>query len=66
MRYKVFTLRVKFERQTPKAFDFGTLEKALEAAWLLKDCEIVEYINLKSEWRESPEWLKQIVQAGLT
>ena len=66
MRYKVFTLRVKFERQTPKAYDFSTLEKALETAWLLKDCKIVEYINLKSEWRESPEWLKQIVQAGLT
>lgn len=66
MRYKVFTLRVKFERQTPKAHDFSSLEEALEAAWLLKDCEIVEYINLKSEWREPPEWLKQIVQAGLT
>lgn len=66
MRYKVFTLRVKFERQTPKAYDFSSLEEALEAAWLLKDCEIVEYINLKSEWRDPPEWLKQIVQVGLT
>ena len=44
----------------------SSLEDALESAWLLKDCEIVEYINLKSEWREPPEWLKQIVQAGLT
>lgn len=66
MRYKVFTLRVKFERQTPKAYDFSSIEEALEAAWLLKDCEIVEYINLKSEWREPPEWLKQIAQVGLT
>lgn len=66
MRYKVFTLRVKFERRTPKAYDFSSLEEALEAAWMLKDCEIVEYINLKSEWRELPECLKQIVQAGLT
>ena len=47
MRYKVFTLRVKFERQTPKAYDFSSLEEALEAAWLLQDCEIVENINLK-------------------
>lgn len=45
MRYKVFTLRVKFERQTQKAYEFNSLE-------------IVEYINLKSEWREMPEWLK--------
>ena len=66
MRYKVFTLRVKFERQAPKAYDFSSLEEALEAAWLLKDYEIVEYINLKSEWREPPEWLQQIVQVGLT
>lgn len=66
MRYKVFTLRVKFERQIPKAYDFSSLEEALEAAWILKDCEIVEYINLKSEWREPPECLKQIMQAGLT
>lgn len=66
MRYKVFTLRVKFERQTPKAYDFSSLEDALESAWILKDCEIVEYINLKTEWREPPEWLKQIVKAGLT
>lgn len=68
MRYKIFTLRVKFERQTPKAYDFSSLEEAIEAAWMLKDCEIVKYINLKSEWREVPEWVVEVAKslAGLT
>lgn len=65
MRYGVFTLTVKWDRQTAKKYDFYSFEDALEAAWALRDSPIVEYIKLKTEWRETPEWVQEIVKAGL-
>lgn len=64
MKYKVFTLTVKWEKQTAKKYGFYEMKEALEAAWALRDSPIVEYIKLKTEWRETPEWLKEIVKAG--
>lgn len=64
MKYKVFTLTVKWEKQTAKKYDFYEMKEALEAAWALRNSPIVEYIKLKTEWREMPEWLKEIAKAG--
>lgn len=64
MKYKVFTLTVKWEKQTAKKYDFYEMKEALEAARALRDSPIVEYIKLKTEWRETPEWLKEIAKAG--
>lgn len=66
MRYRVFTLTVKWERQTAKKYDFYEMKDALEAAWALRGSPIVEYIKLKTEWRETPEWVQEIATAGLT
>ena len=64
MRYRVFTLTVKWEKQMAKKYDFYDMKDALEAAWELRNSPIVEYIKLKTEWRETPEWLKEIAKAG--
>lgn len=64
MKYKVFTLTVKWEKQKAKKYDFYELKGALEAAWELRNSPIVEYIKLKSDWRETPKWLQEIVKAG--
>lgn len=64
MRYKVYLLRVKFKGRKAINVDFETLRAALEAAWTLSDSPIVEYINLKTDWRETPEWLNEIFQGG--
>lgn len=65
MKYKVFTLTVKWEKQKAKKYDFHELKDALEAAWELRDSPIVEYIKLNTEWREMPEWVQEIAKAGL-
>lgn len=65
MKYKVFTLTVKLEKQKAKKYDFYELKDALEAAWELRNSPIVEYIKLKSDWRGTPEWVQEIVKAGL-
>lgn len=64
MKYRVFTLTVKWEKQTAKKYDFYEMKEALEAAWALRDSIIVEYIKLKTEWRETPEWVQEIAKAG--
>lgn len=64
MKYKVFTLTVKWEKQKAKKYDFYDMKDALEAAWELRNSPIVEYIKLRTDWRETPEWLKEIVKAG--
>lgn len=64
MKYKVFTLTVKWEKQKAKKYDFHELKDALEAAWQLRNSPIVEYIKLKSDWRETPEWVQEIARAG--
>lgn len=64
MKYRVFTLTVKWEKQAANKYDFYEMKDALEAAWALRDNPIVEYIKLKTEWRETPEWLKEIVKDG--
>lgn len=64
MKYKVFTLTVKWEKQKAKKYDFYELKDALEAACALRSSPIVEYIKLKSDWRETPEWVQEIVRAG--
>ena len=64
MKYKVFTLIVKWENQKAKKYDFHELKDALEAAWELRNSPIVEYIKLKTEWRETPEWVQEIARAG--
>ena len=65
MKYRVFTLTVKWEKQKAKKYDFHYMKNALEAAWALRDCPIVEYITLRTEWRETPEWVQEIAKAGL-
>lgn len=64
MNYKVFTLTVKWERQNAKEYDFYELKDALEVAWLLRTSPVVEYIKLRTNWRETPEWVKEIAKAG--
>lgn len=64
MKYKVFVLTVKWKRRGAKKYDFYALKYALEIAWGLRNSPIVEYIKLKSEWRETPEWLQEIAMAG--
>lgn len=64
MSYRVFTLTVKWEKQTAKKFDFYDMKKALEAAWTLRDIQTIESIKLKTEWRENPGWLQEIAKAG--
>lgn len=65
MKYKVFTLIVKWEKQKAKKYDFYDMKDAFEAAWELRNSPIVEYIKLRTEWRETPEWVQEIVTAGL-
>ena len=64
MKYKVFTLTVKWEKQKAKKYDFYDMKDALEAAWELRNSTIVVYIKLRTEWRETPEWLEEIAKAG--
>lgn len=64
MKTKVFTLTVKWERQNAKEYDFYDLKDALEVAWLLRTSPVVEYIKLRTNWRETPEWVKEIAKAG--
>ena len=64
MKYKVFALTVKWKNRDEKTFDFYNLKQALSAAWELRDSKVVEYIKLRTEWRETPEWLKEIAKAG--
>lgn len=64
MKHKVFTLTVKWEKQKAKKYDFYDMKDALEAAWELRNSPIVEYIKFRTEWRETPEWLKEIVKVG--
>ena len=64
MKYKVFTLTVKWEKQAAMKYDFYEMKDALESAWALRDSPIVEYIKLKTEWREMPEWVQEIARAG--
>lgn len=64
MKYKVFTLTLKWEKQNAKKYDFYELKDALEAAWELRNSPVVEYIKLKTEWREPSEWVQEIAMAG--
>lgn len=64
MKYRVFTLTVKWEKQKAKKYDFCDMKDALEAAWELRNSPIVEYIKLKTEWRETPKWVQEIAMAG--
>ena len=64
MKYRVFTLTVKWEKQKAKEYDFHYIKNALEAAWSLRNCPIVEYIKLRTDWRETPEWVQEIAKAG--
>ena len=64
MKYKVFTLTVKWEKHTAKKYDFHHLKNALKAAWEVRDNPTIEYITLKTEWRETPEWVQEIATAG--
>ena len=64
MKYKVFTLTVKWEKQKAKKNDFYDMKDALEAAWELRNSPIVEYIKLRTDWRETPEWVQEIATAG--
>ncbi len=64
MKYKVFTLTVKLEKQKAKKYDFFYMKSALEAAWELRNSPVVEYIKLKTEWRETTEWAQEIAMAG--
>lgn len=64
MKYKVFTLTVKWEKQKAKEYDFYELKYAIECAWELRNSPIVEYIKLRTNWRETPEWVQEIATAG--
>ena len=65
MKYRVFTLTVKWYKQAEKKYDFYDMKDALEAAWELRNSPIVEYIKLRTDWRETPEWVQEIAKAGL-
>ena len=65
MKYRVFTLTVKWEKQKAQKYDFYDMKDALEAAWELRNSPIVEYIKLRTDWRETPEWVQEIAKAGL-
>lgn len=64
MKYKVYALTVKWKDRDEKTFDFYNIKQALSAAWELRGSNVVEYIKLRTEWRETPEWLKEIAKAG--
>lgn len=64
MKYRVYMLRVKFKGRKAVTCDFDTLRAALDAAWSIADSSSVEYINLKTDWRETPEWLNEICRGG--
>ena len=64
MKYKVFILTVKWGKQKAKKYDFYEMKDALEAAWALRSSPIVEYIKLRTDWRETPEWVQEIARAG--
>lgn len=64
MKYKVYALTVKWKDRDEKTFDFYNLKQVLSAAWELRGSNVVEYIKLRTEWRETPEWLKEIAKAG--
>ena len=64
MKYRVFTLTVKWDNQTSKKYDFHHLKNALKAAWEVRDSSTIESITLKTEWREMPEWVQEIATAG--
>ena len=64
MKYRVFTLTVQWEKQKAKKYDFYDMIDALEAAWELRNSPIVEYIKLRTDWRETPEWVQEIAKAG--
>ena len=65
MKYKVFTLTVKWENQEVKKYDFHHLKNALKAAWEVRESPTIKYFTLKTEWRETPEWVQEIAKAGL-
>ena len=65
MKYRVFTLTVKWEKQKATKYDFHDMKYALKAAWELRNSPIVEYIKLRTDWRETPEWVQEIAKAGL-
>ena len=65
MKYRVFTLTVKWEKQKAKKYDFYDMKDALEAAWELRNSPIVEYIKLRTDWREPPKWVQELAKAGL-
>ena len=64
MKYKAFTLTVKWENQTTKKYYFHHLKNALKAAWEVRDSPTIKYITLKTEWRETTEWVQEIAMAG--
>ena len=64
MKYRVFTLTVKWENQNVKKYDFHHLKNALKAAWEVRDSPTIESITLKTDWRETPEWVQEIAKAG--
>lgn len=65
MKYKVYVLTVKWETMDEKTFDFYKLNHALSAAWELRGSNVVEYIKLRTDWRETPKWLQEIATSGL-
>lgn len=64
MKYKVYILTVKWKQQKAKKFEFYSLVAALDCAWLIRNSPVVEYINLRTDRRETPEWLQEIAKAG--
>ena len=64
MKYKVFALTVKWEKQKGKKCDFCDMKDALETASELRNSPIVEYIRLRTDWRETSEWVQEIAKAG--
>ena len=64
MKYKVFALTVKWKRRGAKKYDFYAIKDALEIAWGLRSSFYVENISLRTDWRETPEWVQEIATAG--
>lgn len=63
---KVYFLTVKWINGEAYENYFYSLKFAFLAAGMLRGNPVVKYMTLKTGWRDSEEWVKEIARAGLT
>lgn len=61
---RVYILTVKWATGEVSARDFYSLKVAFLAAGMLRGNPVVKYMTLKSGWRDSEKWLREIAKAG--